>query len=278
MKIIRTKNELRQAISQLRAPGKTIALVPTMGALHAGHISLVKLAQQHAQAVVATIFVNPTQFGPNEDFSRYPRTENEDIKALETVGCNIAYVPTVEEMYSKDTTTTVQVGHITEELCGAFRPGHFDGVATVVTKLFMQTQPDVAVFGEKDYQQLYIIKKLVADLDMPIKIIGAPILREEGGLAMSSRNRYLSPQERQTAALLNKILREAGEKLHKGQETEKTVIEAKDALLAGGFNKIDYIELRDVENLSKIDKIQQSARLLAAAYLGKTRLIDNLEV
>lgn len=269
---------MRQAIGKLRTSGKTVALVPTMGALHEGHISLVKLATQHADAVAASIFVNPTQFGPNEDFAKYPRTEAEDIKALEAAECDIAYVPTVEEMYDKNATTTVQVGSITEELCGAFRPGHFDGVATIVTKLFMQAQPDAAVFGEKDYQQLFVIRKLVADLDIPVKIIGAPIMREADGLAMSSRNRYLSEQERKIAGVMNKTLHEAVGKLRKGGEIEKIIMQAKDALLAGGFSKIDYIDARDAKTLGKIDKIHKPARLLAAAHIGKTRLIDNMEI
>ncbi len=278
MDTVKNKLDLARIINKLRLCGETIALVPTMGSLHEGHISLVKLAQQNAEAVVVSIFVNPIQFGPNEDFSRYPRTEAEDIQKLEGAGTTIAYLPSVEEMYPEGSKTIVHVKGISEELCGAFRPGHFEGVATVVTKLFMQVMPDVAIFGEKDYQQLHIIRQFTRDLDIPVRIIGAPIMREDDGLAMSSRNRYLSNDERKTAAMLYQILRETAQELRAGRGIETSLSQAKGALLSEGFDKIDYIELRDADNLYKIGDIKKPARLLAAAYLGKTRLIDNIPV
>ncbi len=278
MEIIRTKNKLTDAIRSLRAVGKTIALVPTMGALHGGHISLVDLGLQNADVVIATIFVNPTQFGPNEDFSKYPRTEKEDVEKLGAAGTVIAYIPDVSQMYEDGAQTSVHVGKIGSELCGAVRPGHFDGVATIVTKLFMQTTPDVAIFGEKDYQQLYVIRQVTRDLDIPVKIIGAPIMREADGLAMSSRNRYLSESERKIAATLNVILKQAIEQLHKDKNIQKILEAAKEKLLAAGFTKVDYVELRDAKTLAPVTEIKNEARLLAAGNIGTTRLIDNMGI
>ena len=269
MIIAKTKQELRDAIGNLRKSQHKIALVPTMGALHDGHISLVETALKHADSVVVSIFVNPTQFSANEDFSKYPRTEKQDIERLESAKVAIAYIPTIEEIYSKDSVTSVHVAGISEELCGATRFGHFDGVATIVTKLFMQTQPDFAVFGEKDYQQLHIIKQFSRDLDIPVKIIPSPIMRESDGLAMSSRNRYLSDSERKIAANLYKTL----QNIAKGKDIEA----AKTELLAAGFTKIDYIELRDADTLKPTNK-KHNARLRAALFLGKTRLIDNIAI
>ena len=267
MIIVRTKKDLRESISNLRAARNKIALVPTMGALHEGHISLVDIAKQYADSVVVSIFVNPTQFGANEDFSKYPRTEQADLEKLENAGVAVVYIPSVEEIYAQDAATSVHVADISKELCGATRVGHFDGVATIVTKLFMQTQPDYAVFGEKDYQQLHIIKQFTRDLDIPVKIIPAPIMREVDGLAMSSRNRYLSESERGIAGIFYKTLQE----IANGLDIET----AKSQLLAAGFAKIDYIELRDAVTLKPTDK-KQNSRLLAAVFLGKTRLLDNI--
>jgi pantoate--beta-alanine ligase len=278
MEIIRGKEGLKEAIRRLKAVGKTIGLVPTMGALHAGHISLVEIVKREADIVVVSIFVNPTQFGPNGDLSKYPRTEAEDIRKLERVGAAIAYIPTTEEIYPQGFITRVQVPGISNELCGAFRPGHFDGVATVVTKLFMQAMPDVAVFGEKDYQQLHIIRQFTRDLDIPVKIIGAPIMREADGLAMSSRNRYLSEKERVTSASLYRVLMETAENLKEAKEITAALAQAKKALLEAGFTKIDYIELRDAETLAAAVGLAKPARLLAVAWLGVTRLIDNIAV
>jgi pantoate--beta-alanine ligase len=278
MEVVKTREVLKDTINRLRSSGKIIGLVPTMGALHTGHISLARLALQHADAVVATIFVNPTQFGPNEDFSKYPRTEAEDVQKLKEAGVAIVYVPVVEEMYKKDAVTTVHVKGISEELCGAFRPGHFDGVATIVTKLFMQAMPDIAVFGEKDYQQLHIIKQFSRDLDVPVRIIGAPITREQDGLAMSSRNRYLNKEERKVAASLYRILCQTAEAVRNGQGIHEAVAHAKASLLSGGFGKVDYVEIRDAETLTPVSEVKKPVRLLAAAHLGTTRLIDNIEV
>ncbi|HEU5047782.1 MAG TPA: pantoate--beta-alanine ligase [Rickettsiales bacterium] len=276
MEIVRTKTDLREAVARLRKAGKTIALVPTMGALHDGHISLVRIGLQHADAVVTSIFVNPTQFGPNEDFAKYPRTEEEDVRKLEAAGCTIAYIPSVDEVYGKNAITIVQVPGISSQLCGAFRPGHFDGVATVVTKLFMQAMPDVAIFGEKDYQQLHIIRQFTRDLDIPVRIIGAPLMREADGLALSSRNRYLSPEEREKAASLYQAMLRVAEDIKAGQNIAEAVSTGKDVLLRNGFRSIDYLEVRDAETLAPISEVKKPARLLAAAYLGNTRLIDNI--
>jgi len=278
MEIIRNKIALKDAIRRLTAVGKTIGLVPTMGALHAGHLSLVNIAQRHADAVVATIFVNPTQFGPNEDFTRYPRNEEADTMQLAQAGVQIVYIPSVEEMYEGDPRTVVSVGDIANALCGAFRPGHFDAVATVVTKLFMQVMPDIAVFGEKDYQQLHIIRTFTHDLDIPVSIIGGAVIREADGLALSSRNRYLSETQRRAAASLYRALTQAAQAIKAGQEVAAALTDAKDALMASGFSRIDYIELRDAATLAPAATLKQPARLLAAAYLGTTRLIDNIAV
>lgn len=303
MQLIHTISSLREAIRAQRQLGKRIALVPTMGALHEGHISLVREAQKHADIVVVSIFVNPTQFGPNEDFSKYPRTLEADCALLRGVGASIVYAPSAEEMYGQGgAITKVVVPGISSILCGAFRPGHFDGVATVVTKLFQQALPDVAIFGEKDYQQLTIIRQFTKDLDIPVQIIGIATLREADGLAMSSRNRYLSAEERKNAANLYKILLETRQRLTvipaqagipissdtvvgegdsrlRASDDIKTILEeAKAALLAGGFTKIDYVELCDAATLEPLSGLRLPARLLAAAFIGTTRLIDNIEV
>lgn len=279
MKIVRDIESLRQAIRSLRQDGKRIALVPTMGALHNGHISLVKQGMQRGCEVVASIFVNPTQFGPNEDFARYPRTEEADLAALAQAGNAIAYLPRVEEIYPPEAATRVQVLPLSTELCGAFRPGHFDGVATIVTKLFLQALPDIAIFWEKDYQQLTIIRRFTADLDIPVEVIGAPILREEDGLAMSSRNRYLTSQQRAIAPAMYRVLTSLSDEVKKpGIELETVLGKGRAALLAAGFTSVDYVELRAAATLARIEKLDVPARLLAAAHIGTTRLIDNVEV
>lgn len=279
MKIARTKRELSEAIKGLRANGKRIALVPTMGALHKGHISLIDIARKHADSIVASIFVNPLQFGKNEDFNIYPRQEKEDLEKLNGANTDIAYLPGVDEIYPEGFVTSVIVGKNTDILCGRFRPGHFDGVATVVAKLLIQALPDVAIFGEKDYQQIHIIKRLVTDLDIPVKVIGAPIIREKDGLAMSSRNAYLTPEQRKTAVEIYKMLEDFRSRL-KDKETIQALIKwGTEYLLGKGFTEIDYIEVRDSETLELIEKIgNKPARILAAARLGKIRLIDNIEV
>lgn len=278
MKTVRDIASLRQAIRCLREEGKRIALVPTMGALHAGHISLVRLAQKNADAVVASIFVNPTQFGPNEDFSKYPRTEESDLQELLQANTTLAYLPQAAEMYPPGATTRVHVKGLSEVLCGAYRPGHFEGVATIVTKLFMQVMPDVAIFGEKDFQQLAVIRRFTHDLDIPLEIIGAPIMREADGLAMSSRNRYLNVEQRGIAPLLFRCMNEAVKNIQTGTRVSQALEHAQKTLLTGGFNKIDYLELCNAQTLAPIEQLNSPARLLAAAYIGTTRLIDNVEV
>jgi pantoate--beta-alanine ligase len=251
-----------------------------MGALHAGHISLVKEAQKHADYVVVSIFVNPTQFGPNEDFAKYPRTLEADCDLLRDAGCNAVFAPSADEMYAKGAVTRVVVPGISDILCGAFRPGHFDGVATVVTKLFMQALPDIALFGEKDYQQLAIIRQFTQDLNIPVEIIGVPIMREADGLAMSSRNRYLTAEQRAIAPKMYKILHQLSAVIpaKAGIHLTNTLGEARDELLKAGFTKIDYIELRDAATLEAVSQLTRPARLIAAAYIGTTRLIDNIEI
>lgn len=278
MEIIRNRQSLFESICRLRSLGKTIALVPTMGALHTGHISLVKIAREHATALISSVFINPTQFSVGEDFSRYPRTEKEDLEKLEEQAVDIAYLPSVSEMYPEGFSTSISVGKIAKELCGAFRPGHFDGVATVVTKLLMQTLPDCAVFGEKDYQQLYIIRRLARDLDIPVKIIGAPTIREADGLALSSRNQYLSESERRVAPVLYQTLIDVKTQLNAGHEVKSLIVQAKHRLNTAGFTEVDYIELRDMETLEPVIHLAKPARLLAAATLGTTRLIDNIAI
>lgn len=277
--IARTVSELRALRDRYRKGAERLAYVPTMGALHAGHISLIALGKKHCERVGASIFVNPKQFGPNEDFSRYPRTEKEDVEKLEAAGADFAFIPAVEEMYPAGASTTVSVAGLTEMLCGASRPGHFDGVATVVAKLLLQAMPDVAIFGEKDYQQLQVIRRMVRDLDVPAEIIGAPIAREEDGLAMSSRNRYLSEEERRIAPKLYDILCHVAPRLKtvlQGHEnTERVLNDARKSLVAAGFTKVDYLELRDSETLAAAVDMRP-ARVFAAVFLGKTRLIDNL--
>ncbi|MBI5120726.1 MAG: pantoate--beta-alanine ligase [Rhodospirillales bacterium] len=278
MQVARTPADLRAVIAGWQRQGQSVGLVPTMGALHEGHLSLVTLAKQKADRAVATIFVNPAQFGPNEDFQRYPRQEDADLALLESAGCDLAYLPGVEVMYPKDFATSITVAGVSQGLCGDCRPGHFAGVATVVTKLLLQALPDLAVFGEKDYQQLQVIKRLVADLDIPVRILGAPTLREADGLAKSSRNAYLTPEERRLAPLLFRQLSQAAQRIHDGAGATETCRDVIRALLAAGFDKADYVEVRDAATLAAIEHAKGPARILAALWLGRTRLIDNLPI
>jgi pantoate--beta-alanine ligase len=251
-----------------------------MGALHAGHLSLVALAGEHTERVIASIFVNPTQFAAHEDFGKYPRDEAGDVAKLESAGCDALYAPGVEEIYPAGFSTKIVIDGVTAPLEGEARPGHFAGVATIVAKLFAQVRPDVAVFGEKDYQQLLVVRKLVHDLNIPVEILAAATLREADGLAMSSRNTYLSPAERAVAGKLNVILRDAVAALESGAKIFETESKTFDALLTAGFGPIDYVALRDAHNLSALphERVDREARLLVAAFLGKTRLIDNFAV
>jgi pantoate--beta-alanine ligase len=276
--IIRSVAALRAQVAQWRKDGCRVAFVPTMGALHDGHLSLVKAGLAEADRVLVSIFVNPTQFGPNEDFAAYPRQEEADVTKLERAGAHAVYAPSVEEMYPDGASTTIHVANITEGLCGTFRPGHFDGVATVVAKLLNQAQPDIALFGEKDFQQLQVIKRLVRDLDLPVAIRGVATLREPDGLAMSSRNAYLSRAERAIAPALHRALLDAAAKLQGGAEAEGVLKDAVEAILAAGFSSVDYLELRSACGLAPLPRLERCARLLVAARLGRARLIDNIPI
>ena len=278
MQIIREINALRRAVAELRRGGGTIAFVPTMGALHAGHMALVSEGRRLATHVIASIFVNPTQFGPNEDLGTYPRREAEDAAMLEAEGCAILWAPDVRTMYPEGHATRISVAGVSEDLDGAARPGHFAGVATVVAKLFNQVQPDVALFGEKDYQQLAVIRRMVVDLDLPVRIVAVATHRDPDGLALSSRNAYLSEAERRAASALPRALSEAGEAIRRGKDVEAALAEAHGKLSEAGFSPIDYIELRDSRSLEPVARLAAPARLLAAARIGRTRLIDNIEL
>ena len=278
MQLIREIDALRSAIATVRADGGTVALVPTMGALHAGHMALVAEAKRRGAHVVASIFVNPTQFGPNEDLSLYPRREASDARMLEEGGCAILWAPDVAVMYPDGHATSVRVSGVSDDLDGAARPGHFDGVATVVAKLFNQVRPDIALFGEKDYQQLAVIRRMTRDLEWPVEIIGVPTQRDADGLALSSRNLYLSDEERVAARMLPRALGEAAQAMRDGKAVAEALGAAREKLAAAGFAPIDYVELRDAETLAPLAALDRPARLLAAARLGRTRLIDNLPV
>lgn len=276
---VRSVSELRGAITAWRRSGETVALVPTMGALHAGHLSLLGLAQARCQRIVVSLFINPTQFGPHEDYAAYPRNEAADAAKLVAAGADLLYAPAVEEIYPEGFATQVSVARLTAHLCGPHRPGHFEGVATVVTKLLLQSLPDVAVFGEKDWQQLQVIRRLTRDLDIPVAIEGAPTVREADGLALSSRNAYLSPSERAIAANLNRVLRELVQAVARGEPSRTAEEHALRTLLENGFTSVDYVTVADAETLQPIERIgDRPARAFAAAWLGRTRLIDNVAI
>jgi pantoate--beta-alanine ligase len=277
---VRTVGALRLRIADWRARRESVALVPTMGALHDGHGSLIDAAKQIADRVVVSVFVNPTQFGPNEDFTAYPRDEGRDMTFIAARGGDLMFAPEAAEMYPDGFATSVHVAGLTEGLCGAHRPGHFDGVATVVTKLLTQVRPDSALFGEKDYQQLCVIRRLVRDLDLGVQVVGVPILREADGLALSSRNAYLSADERAVAPVLFHTLAEAAVHIHGGAEIGPVLIDAARHLTETGFRAVDYVACVDPETLQPLAKFDplRGGRILAAAHLGRTRLIDNLAV
>ena len=279
MIIVRTIDALRAAASSWRRAGKTVALIPTMGALHEGHLSLVRLGQTICDQTIITIFINPSQFGKNEDLESYPSNLSQDIEMLKGVGADLLFAPDDKEMYPDGFSTSVIPGEISKTLCGAVRPGHFQGVATVVTKLLMQSQPDKAIFGEKDYQQLLVIRKVSSDLDIPVEIVSAPIQRGSDGLALSSRNAYLSCSERSLAPLLYRTLCRAAEEIKARPEAPKEVCaDADQELRSNGFSQVDYFKLCDSETLENMELFDRPARLLAAANIGKTRLIDNLQL
>jgi pantoate--beta-alanine ligase len=277
LQVVTTVRQLRETLAPARQSGKRIGVVPTMGALHEGHLSLVRASQAECHMTVVTIFVNPTQFGPKEDFSKYPRTLDKDLAALATCGPALVFAPTVEEMYPAGFSSWVEVGAVSEPLEGACRPGHFRGVATVVMKLFQMVGADVAYFGQKDYQQTLVIRRMVRDLNVPIEIKVCPTVREADGLAMSSRNAYLDPQARRRALVLWKSLDLAQTLVNQGQRDagairaamEKQILTAEDA-------QIEYIALADPETLAPVDEIRQRAVALLAVRIGGTRLIDNL--
>jgi pantoate--beta-alanine ligase len=272
---VRTVRDLRARVATWRSAGDTVALVPTMGAIHQGHLSLVALAKEKADRVVTSLFVNPLQFGPREDFHAYPRDEASDVAVLAAAGSDVLYAPDANEMYSPGFSTKVSVGDLTEDLCGAARPNHFDGVATVVAKLLLQCAPDRAIFGEKDFQQLLVIKRLVRDLNIPVEILGGPIVREDDGLALSSRNAYLSRAERQVAPVLYQTICDVARDLEQGRGADDAAEAARFKLEAAGF-RVDYVAVRDPETLKPLHGPVKTARVLAAVHLGKTRLIDNV--
>jgi pantoate--beta-alanine ligase len=275
----RSVSELRARVAEWRKGGETVGLVPTMGALHEGHLALVRSAQADNRRCIATLFVNPTQFGPSEDLTAYPRDEAADRDKLAGLGVDVLFAPGVAEMYAPDAATTVTVGRLTDHLCGPFRPGHFAGVATIVTKLLLQSLPDAAYFGEKDYQQLQVIRRLARDLDIPVRIVGVPTVRDADGLALSSRNTYLSPNERAAAMALPRTLGTIAERLARfPKEVAEQIAWGRDQLRAAGFTKIDYVEVCDAETLQPVTEVRGATRVFAAAWMGRTRLIDNVSV
>jgi pantoate--beta-alanine ligase len=273
---VRQIDDLRQALDAFRSEGARLAFVPTMGALHDGHMALVEAAKRAGTRVIVSIFVNPIQFGPNEDLAKYPRREQADSRMLANAGVDLLWMPTPETMYPDGFATSVRVAGVSEPLDGAHRPGHFDGVATVVSKLFHQVRPDVALFGEKDWQQLQVIRRMVADLDMGIEIQGVPTQREDDGLALSSRNAYLMPEDRARAVALPRALGAAAKAIGDGGDRQAALAQAQESLAAAGF-EVDYVALVDAESLAAPVE-GQPMRLLAAARIGGTRLIDNIPV
>lgn len=278
MQTIRESGQLTAALIALRAGGRSLALVPTMGALHAGHMALIEEAKRRADRVAATIFVNPLQFGANEDFGRYPRQEEKDAAMLDEAGCDLLWLPQGEDMYPLGFATTVGVKGLGDRWEGEARPGHFDGVATVVAKLLCAVRPDMALFGEKDFQQLAIIRRMTQDLHIGAEILGVPTVRDPDGLALSSRNAYLSADERQRALALPRSLNEAAEAIRSGKAVDAALERAKSSLAHAGFSRIDYLALVDAMTLEPLDRPSGAMRLIAAAVIGTTRLIDNLPV
>ena len=275
MQIVRSSEELARARAGLTG---TMALVPTMGALHAGHMALVTEAKQRADRLAATIFVNPAQFGPNEDFNRYPRRESEDARILEEAGCDLLWLPSVNDIYPAGFSTSVHVSGVSDRWEGEARPGHFDGVATVVAKLLLSVRPDIVFFGEKDFQQLAVIRRMVADLNISVEIVAVPTVREEDGLALSSRNAYLTEDQRARAVALPRALEYVREAIRGGTQVRLALDTARKSLIQAAFSRIDYFALVDARTLEPLDAPTGEMRLIAAAAIGPTRLIDNLPV
>lgn len=278
MRIVRTVQELRREVSDWRSSGFTVGLVPTMGALHAGHFSLVERATKETDRTCVTLFVNPRQFGPNEDFEVYPRDEEADAGALQDRGASLLFAPSVDEMYPEGSATSVSVPGLGDILEGEFRPGFFTGVATVVSKLLIQSMPHRAYFGEKDYQQLCVIRRMSADLDLPVEMVGCPIVREPDGLALSSRNAYLSEEQRAIAPRLQAALQHVADVAASKGDHVDAARGAAAGLVEAGFASVDYLTVRDASSLEQTDDPSADLRVLAAAWLGKTRLIDNVAV
>jgi pantoate--beta-alanine ligase len=276
--IVRTVADLRAAVGNWRAEEESVAVVPTMGALHEGHLSLVRAAKARADRVIVTLFVNPKQFDDADDLTAYPRTEADDAAKLAPLGADLLYAPDAGEIYPPGFSTNVSVAGVSEGLCGAARAGHFDGVATVVAKLFLQTSADLAFFGEKDFQQLQVVRRMASDLDIPVTVVACPTVREADGLAMSSRNALLSDAQRACAPALAQTLSDSARRIEAGIPVADVLRDAVAALDAAGFDRIDYVELRAERDLRVLERLEEPARLLAAAYLGETRLIDNVPV
>jgi pantoate--beta-alanine ligase len=279
MEITRNIADTRTLIGDVRRGGQRVGFVPTMGALHRGHATLIEAARRDGTYTVVSIFVNPTQFGPNEDYQKYPRDEETDLRLCQQAEVDLVFIPSPDEMYHTDAVTRVHVAKLTETLCGVSRPGHFDGVTTVCTKLFNIVQPDVAYFGEKDFQQLAVMRQMVRDLDMPLEIVGCPTVREENGLALSSRNAYLSPAEREQAASLYRGLLQARNRINAGERNaSKVTALVRDAITNAGPARIDYIRLVDPNTMQPVERIGGQVLVALAVYIGAARLIDNILV
>ncbi len=276
--VVRSVQDLRRVVQSWRSKGRSVALVPTMGALHQGHLSLVEIAKARADRIIVSIYVNPTQFAPHEDFDSYPRNVSDDLSHLEKAPVHLAYTPSDRDMYPNGFTTRVSVSKLTEGLCAETRPHFFVGVTTVVTKLLLHSTPDIVVFGEKDYQQLLVIKRLVEDLALPVEVLAGPISRESDGLAISSRNEYLTKPQREIASRFNKILEDTTEAIVRGANIPMQIASGEQALLSVGFDRVDYLEVRDASDLTPVENLTAPARLLGAVWLDKTRLIDNCPV
>ncbi len=276
--IVRSSSELGALVASWKAEGNKAGLVPTMGALHEGHLSLVREAKLASDKVIVTIFVNPKQFNNPSDLKSYPRTEESDAEKLAPFGVDAVYAPDVSQIYPDGFSTNISVSGVSEGLCGAHRPGHFDGVATVVAKLFLQSKADCAFFGEKDYQQLQVVKKMVRDLDLGVDVIGCPTIRDSDGLALSSRNTLLSEKDRSRAKAIHCALKRAAEKLENGGKIKEALPLAVGEILAAGFQEVEYLELREIEGFTVVEDLAAPSRLLVAARIGDVRLIDNIAV